>query len=751
MATNEFENSARSYFLQGLNVIPVKGKKPLIQWDKWQTERQNEKDFDELPWDQADGFAIIGGSTLNDGMYVCAIDFDVKNLPDDVVNKGREILNSLPVTQTEETPSHGQHRIFLSKIKPKTISAYHTQAALELLGDGKLIIMAPSSGYRKLTDYALAIVESLESLFYQTLNNAGFRHVKDNVVWFGNSGNEKAYEGQHPNCIQELLQGVRNGERNEIAIRLACYLANFRKHPNDKVWKDLLEWNGKNKAPLDEEELKRILESALKNNYVYGCSDSLLQRHCLSETCPLAKQTQVVPDEILTKEVERIFASDNIIEEIKRHLDNVIAGEDSNKLTIFILLLSGKLNDPSLKQMILLKGTEGSGKSTLMRIADFFKTKDVARFSQHALDYSDFGGYEILRLKELGSMDEEKQGISTIKFLSSDDKGYTIETTVKDKDTGRFSTLQHRIPSITVISSTTRIALDPQYLRRNWILNPDESDEQTEKILCWKASQEKEKTEVCLKRRQYRSIDLSKEILRCLVNKLDICTVVVPFSNTLIELFDNSSLRGRGDYDKVLAFVKLYCFLNQNKLPQKYIDGKKIVFATPKACIDALKIANQALAAMSTSLESRTQKLIWVLGNMEITTVGAEITKDKRDIIASKMGKSERTIRSYLSEWESVGYVSSDERKPKTYKLLLNLDDIYAKVVGISEKLKSADSLIEQMEKEAKELLGPDWKTEDLEIEKTETFAIMAVPTGQIRNTENGSTLERPKMNMIIS
>jgi len=703
----ELINAAKEYFLKGLNVVPTKGKEPLVPWLQLQKQRQSQSDFESLPWDLANGFAVIGGSQVENGNFICAVDFDVKNLPEDVVKKGKEILRRFLSTRTEETPSGGLHYLYFSHEKPRTISLYHNECALELLGENKLIIMAPSNGYRKLNDCEPAVVESLETLFYQVLDKDGLRHVRDYAVWFDRSDDDKlAYAGPHPDCIQKLLRGVRNGERNDTAIRLASYFANFRKYPNEKVWEVLLEWNGRNRAPLDEEELKEILESATKKEYVYGCSDPLLQRNCSSENCPLAKQTQTVPAEIVTKEVERILASDNIVEEIKKHLDNVIAGEDDNKLTIFILLLSGKLHDSTLKQMILLKGTEGSGKSTLMKIADFFKTKDVARFSEHALDYSDFGGYEVLRLKELGSMDEEKQGVSTIKFLSSDDKGYTVEVTVKDKDTGRFSTIQNKIPSITVISGTTRIALDPQYLRRNWILNPDESEQQTEKIMQWKANQENEKTEIALKLRQYRNIDLSREVLRCLVNKLGVCTVVVPFPKTLTSLFDNSNLRGRGDYDKILAFVKLYCFLNQNKLPQKHVDEKKIVFATPKACIAALKIAKQALTAMTVNLENRTQDLIELLEAFHITSAGQIIDKEKRDAIASAIGKSERTIRAYLSEWDSAGYVSSDEKKPKTFKLLQDLDEIKKKISGISEKLDSADILMEKMEKEAHELLG---------------------------------------------
>jgi len=158
------------------------------------------------------------------------------------------------------------------------------------------------------------------------------------------------------------------------------------------------------------------------------------------DTEPEEKEEEI-PDELkeqIEQEAEEILKSKKPVEKIQRHLDNIIAGEGRNKTFLFLNLLSGIPDDPSKKQIILISGHAGGGKSTLMNIADAFKVKDVGRFTQHALDYSDLEGYQVLRLKEIGKMDEEEQGVSTLKFLSSDDRGYKVEYTVKDEETGRF-------------------------------------------------------------------------------------------------------------------------------------------------------------------------------------------------------------------------------------------------------------------------------------------------------------------------
>jgi hypothetical protein len=699
--------AAKAYLKQGLNIVPVKQKKPLVSWLEFQNKKQTEPDFNALPWKNADGFAIIGGSQLKNGKYFCAIDFDVKHLSKEIIDKGIKVLQHLPRTQIEKTPSGGQHWIYHANVKPQTVGIMHNKCAIEILGENKLIIMAPSHQYKVINSLTPTEVDDISTILDEAVKKTGVPSPIEKVTNVENNLTPRTcFSGEDPNCIKKMLRGVSDGQRNECAIRLASYFLNHRKLRAKTAYAKLLNWNKKkNKNPLDQKELETIFKSAAKGSYDYGCEDSILKLFCHSENCPCAKSEAKVPMEKLDAEVERMLSSQNPILEIEKHLDNVIAGEKENKIAIFILLLSGKFNDPTMKQMILLKGTEGSGKSTLMQIADFFKTKDVGRFSAHALDYSDLADFEILRLKELGNMDEEAQGVSTIKFLSSDDKGYTVEVTTRDDETGYFIAKPHRIPAITLISSTTRVYIDRQYQRRNWIFNPDESIEQTRKILEWKAKNVQELSDVLLGIKESTSYEYSKSVLNHLVKSLKPSKVIIPFPHALTTLCNPDILRSRGDYDKISAFIRLYCLPNQRRLPSKENSGARIVVATPEICLEALRIVQQPLASMALGLERRSQDLIEVLKGMSIDSAGDEIRKGDRDKIAQIMNKSERTVRSLFSEWEAAGYVSSDEKKPKTYKLLFSLDDIEKKNCAFSAELESANSLFDKMEKEAQEWL----------------------------------------------
>jgi hypothetical protein len=405
------------------------------------------------------------------------------------------------------------------------------------------------------------------------------------------------------------------------------------------------------------------------------------------------QEKAVIVSEDIESEVSRIMDSDTPFEIIESHLDNLVAGETENKLTLFILLLSGKSKDPLLKQMILLKGEAGAGKSTLMNIADLFNVKSVGRFTEHALDYTELAGFEVLKLKEIGLMDEEKQGVSTLKFLSADDEGYIVEATVKDSS--------RRIPPITVISSTTRVSLDSQYTRRNWIISPDESKEQTEKIRSWTANFEREKNKVLLGLKSQTSFSFSKQVLSELVKRITPSDIIIPFPDTLLRIMDTTSLRVRGDYKKIMALVKLYAILRQKNLPELPTANSHVKLLTPKVALKAIKIAQGPLTLMTAELDERTRKTINFLKDLAVMEKGAAIDPTVRQQIMEKSGWSDSTLRSYLNEIEKRGYLRSDGKKPKTWFMVYDMDGIMRRLSRLSSIIENDDYLLIEMGNEA--------------------------------------------------
>ena len=45
----------------GFNVLPVRGKKPSINWDRWQTDKQTVDDIEKMEWTNSTGVGIVLG------------------------------------------------------------------------------------------------------------------------------------------------------------------------------------------------------------------------------------------------------------------------------------------------------------------------------------------------------------------------------------------------------------------------------------------------------------------------------------------------------------------------------------------------------------------------------------------------------------------------------------------------------------------------------------------------------------------
>ncbi|MGF3573668.1 MAG: phage/plasmid primase, P4 family [Candidatus Bathyarchaeia archaeon] len=168
---------AFKYFLQGHRIVPFLGKAPLVNWGKWQTEPQTREEFDGLPWGKADGFAIVCGIKLNNDFYVGVLDLDVEkaNVPlsEETLQKQKKVIDSLLVTQREKTPSGGKHHVYYSKAPVKTRTV--DDCAIEVLGEGKLCIMAPSKGYMRANDNPPSDVDDLNQEFMEALKKAGIK------------------------------------------------------------------------------------------------------------------------------------------------------------------------------------------------------------------------------------------------------------------------------------------------------------------------------------------------------------------------------------------------------------------------------------------------------------------------------------------------------------------------------------------------------------------------------------------------
>jgi hypothetical protein len=277
----EIKEGARAYYEQGLNIVPVNingnDKKPLVEWRRWETQRQTKEEFDSLPFDKANAFGVICGQKLDNGLFIGVVDFDVKNLGNEVIEKGRKALKEFPVTKMEETPSKGQHLFFHSQTKPKSVSAYHNEAALELIGEGKLCIVNPSQGYRRLNDNPPTEVKSLNTLFEGVLNRIGFKKPQGTLQALPNNLEASRRVEIRP-CILELCKKTHMSHTERVAVAVEHHTAGISAQTIEQLFQKQDDFD----AEITRYQINQIINGGYKR---YLCSTLKEIDICLP-SCP---------------------------------------------------------------------------------------------------------------------------------------------------------------------------------------------------------------------------------------------------------------------------------------------------------------------------------------------------------------------------------------------------------------------------------------------------------------------------------
>jgi hypothetical protein len=614
---------AIEYWQLGLAVVPVTQKKPLVEWQKWQTQIQTKEEFDSLPLEKAEGFGIICGTKSKDETYFCAVDFDVKNLPGETIEKGRQAIKQLCCTRIEKTPSGGSHYLYFSKTNPRTLSAFHNAVALELLGEGKICICWPSLGYSRENDNTITTLKDLEGSFYDVLASVGVKAEKKTVQWFDREDlKEKPFKGHNPPCIVNLSKGSEEGERNETGIRLASYYLNFRKYQPNTVQKILKEWNKLNTPGLTQQELDAVLKSAVQGQYVYGCSDPSLAKVCSREECQLTKKTVVLSKE-QTETALKILERTDLLKIALEHGRKRLIGEDNTLSTNFLEICSGQTNYPISG---IISGYSGSGKNESIR-ADkpLIPSEWLFEFTTstpEAVKYipEDFSG--TLLIYEASAM-QSKTGTLGLRAVG---EGESIETIypMRDEATGKMSLGRAKTNAKNFITTDSDIDIQADLYRRVFKQSMNSSYDLTRKV-CLKAIRDSwmpESLAQLLHKR--REPDVKAEDFQNALRLQDWKAEVIVFTPAaLLSLLDKAVTKEqqvalRTQFNKILSFIKVLALLNQKNRVRVKLAEKKYVIAGPEDYTTGLNILSATILETISRIEKRQKDVLELFESNQI-------------------------------------------------------------------------------------------------------------------------------------
>jgi len=371
-------------------------------------------------------------------------------------------------------------------------------------------------------------------------------------------------------------------------------------------------------------DLCRVFEATPE---MIGADLDKLVRHCeaLSEK-DLEVPSAVRPVESLMspaekKEAEAFGKSRTLFEDILSDFETCgLVGERANKLLAYLAMTSRKMDDPL---SMLIVSSSGSGKTALQdKVLSLCPPEDLVKLtslSSKALFYK-----EQMSLRHKALSLEEGAGATAAGYAIRNlitARELVIEVAIKDKGTGRITTMTNRVEGPTaVFITTTDPDTDPETRSRFFVTGIDESREQTRAILSF---QRRRYTMGGLADRRGMERVLRKHHnLQRLLQPLD---VVNPYSEQLT--YGDDRLQGRRDQPKYLNLIKAVAFLRQGlKTIMTSEQGREYI----RVEVEDIRLANElAVEILGMSLD-------------ELSTPGRDLLLQIEAMVAGLLSAEER-------------------------------------------------------------------------------------------------------------
>lgn len=227
------------YQKQGLSIIPVREKMPLIKWKEYQSAPAREEQIKEW-WEKysdADIGLVTGSITKR-----LVLDVDGPTGADSIKDL------TIPATQTVRTRRGVQYHFRWSAEFTGKTTVAGVLPGVDVRGEGGYVKMPPSKCsdgtlYEFHTGKGLHEIELAEAP--EWLKKLLIKPIEQKVA--------PAISGKE-NWIGEVIDGVGMGDRHEAFKKLAGYYFNLM-HP-DVAAQHLRDWNSKNTPPMEDMEDK---------------------------------------------------------------------------------------------------------------------------------------------------------------------------------------------------------------------------------------------------------------------------------------------------------------------------------------------------------------------------------------------------------------------------------------------------------------------------------------------------------------
>jgi len=414
------------------------------------------------------------------------------------------------------------------------------------------------------------------------------------------------------------------------------------------------------------------------------------------------------------------------LKRVEEILDYFVAGEKNNKLLLFFLIL-GDLH-PNYKSFKIYRGDPGGGKNVVANaVLNLFPANKVYVLdgaTAKALNYDeDIKESELVYLREL---EKHESVIELLKGLYNAD-GRIFKETVQDKDSKAHYVKHHEISRKGILTtfSFENIAADIE--SRSWMLVPDQTYEQTRKVIKFYIDKEKTLIDRVLTEKEIKNRCFF--ISKC-IEKLDFgYDIYIPYIEQLEVLLPEIKLNVRRDREKLFNLIKIITLWNQYNRRSLELNGTKFLFSEYTDLKMSLEICQDLFINLVLHIDDIKRHILDFMGvqkkgdkkpveNNSIMNysgddellVAQELFKQKYietevvnkftvteiyEEINTKATVSRKTVSNKLHDLFYEGYLLQEKEKNKYYYTkirdynlikMLNLDEIQEKINGITDQ-----------------------------------------------------------------
>jgi hypothetical protein len=334
---------------------------------------------------------------------------------------------------------------------------------------------------------------------------------------------------------------------------------------------------------------------------------------------------------------EKLLQEEHILKKVKTVLDHRVAGEDVNKLGLFLQLLTKDTDDPL---MIFGIQKQGEGKSYLAKkVIDLFpdhmveKLTDATKSSIYRIAEEDkeyFDG-KIVFFGEIPEDEDDREVFQIFRQLVSE--GH-VEKRLTLGESGDMESTKLELEGTPAVISTTvnEGLIDAQDMSRGMAYSPEMSKEQNEKVRSFQNTESMYPKHLL----EPEEIDRLEETIECALDILaeDEVNIQNPFIQDIDNQVPKDTDNIKRDYPKTLKIsAEMPTYLYHRQRPKKEIQGTQYTFVTWKDVARGLVINKDFINNM-------------IRGQTESVLDAYKVIKEKVD----EVEKSYNDMPSYVTE-----------------------------------------------------------------------------------------------------